>query len=68
MRFHIDCSVYTPTQTVSVFLGVFNIVIWAVAMIPQLAENYRNKDVGALSPYYLLLWYSGRFRPPFALR
>jgi len=54
----IDQRVHSNPEGFGLILGVLNIAIWAVAMVPQLLENYRNKQVVALSPWYLLLWYA----------
>ena len=40
-----DC-IYTPSEIASVVLGLVNIVLWVIATIPQMMENYRRKVSG----------------------
>jgi len=53
-----DC-VYTPTEIVSVVLGLISIGFWLVALLPQLWDNFKSKSVEGLSFSFLLMWLVG---------
>jgi hypothetical protein len=37
--------VYTPKEIVATCFGFLNILLWLVAQIPQIVENYKRKSV-----------------------
>jgi len=53
-----DC-VYSPADTISVILGFANILLWTIATIPQMRQNYLRKNVDALDVRFLLIWLVG---------
>ena len=53
-----DC-VYTPSERLSVLLGLLSLLLWLPALFPQLLYNYRIKTSAALSFAFLIQWLLG---------
>lgn len=55
--FH-DC-VYTRRDLFGFCFGMFSVVLWISAQLPQFISNYRNQSAEALSPWFLAEWLLG---------
>ncbi|KAI9142542.1 PQ loop repeat-domain-containing protein [Paraphysoderma sedebokerense] len=51
--------IYTPSQNVAMIAGLISILLYGVAMVPQLWKNYQRKCVAGLSLGLLLVWTFG---------
>jgi hypothetical protein len=49
----------SPRDAVSFFLGLANIVRWAVCGLPQILDNYRSDDAEGLSLTFIFAWLIG---------
>ncbi|KAJ2745871.1 hypothetical protein GGI20_001817 [Coemansia sp. BCRC 34301] len=50
---------YTPWDAASAVLGAASIVLWLVALLPQVHANWRTKSAAGLSVNFVLLWLTG---------
>ncbi|KAI3659683.1 hypothetical protein MP638_006466 [Amoeboaphelidium occidentale] len=53
-----DC-VYTPLEISGFFFGIISVLLFIVALFPQLYKNYQRKTVEGLSFGFLLTWLLG---------
>lgn len=54
-----DTCVPTPLAFLSTLLGIFSIVSWLFAQLPQIFKNYTVKSASGLSIYFLAEWLLG---------
>mmetsp|Transcript_16244 Transcript_16244/g.41508 ORF Transcript_16244/g.41508 Transcript_16244/m.41508 type:complete len:99 (-) Transcript_16244:890-1186(-) len=54
-KYFCDC-VYDWQEFAGFACGLASILVWLVAQLPQLVENYRNKTAEALSAWFLVDW------------
>mmetsp|Transcript_28796 Transcript_28796/g.72228 ORF Transcript_28796/g.72228 Transcript_28796/m.72228 type:complete len:349 (-) Transcript_28796:26-1072(-) len=57
-KYFCDC-VYDWQEFAGFACGLASILVWLVAQLPQLVENYRNKTAEALSAWFLVDWLMG---------
>lgn len=51
-----DC-VTNPLETSGFWMGIVSICIWVLAQFPQIVENIKRQDAGALSGLFLLMFF-----------
>ena len=54
----LDC-VYDGRDAAGFTLGIFSILVWIVAQMPQFISNFRNQSSEALSIWFLTQWFAG---------
>lgn len=57
-KYFCDC-IYDWQEYVGFVCGIASILVWLVAQLPQLIENYRNQTAEALSAWFLVDWLLG---------
>ncbi|KAJ2893115.1 hypothetical protein IWW38_002970 [Coemansia aciculifera] len=50
---------YTSWEAASAVIGAVSIVLWLVALLPQIYTNWRTKSTAGLSVYFVLFWLTG---------
>ena len=54
-----DTCVPTPLAFLSISLGIFSLISWLFAQLPQLYKNYQIQSASGLSIYFLAEWLLG---------